>query len=346
MKLTSEPLPGPKTSVVDALAEALNLGVSNARYLETAQQIDHKGLVRKAEELLRSRIKEDDPQAPFLLGQLFFEEQHYWDALVQFERIKDKDFQALYQLGVMYFDGLGTKEDHKKGVEYMMNIAASESPKAKHLKFAALFNLGKAYFEGYGVKQSDEEAERLWIAAADDGNPEASVRAQSALGMFFSRPETKNLEKAFYWHSEACGNGSLESQGALGVMYLYGFGIKKDIQSAMECLKEASERGNIYAQSQLAVCYYKQKLYTKAAELAKSVAQNEDVAAIGRATDCQPRYIAKGIALAAFYYARCLQLGLGIQSDEEEAKKYFSKACQMDPDVAADLQFDIIFSIV
>lgn len=50
--------------------------------------------------------------------------------------------------------------------------------------------------------------------AADDGNPKASVKAQSILGMFYSREEALNLKQAFFWHSEACGNGSLESQGS------------------------------------------------------------------------------------------------------------------------------------
>ena len=50
--------------------------------------------------------------------------------------------------------------------------------------------------------------------AADDGNPMASTKAQSTLGLFYSRPgESRDLSKAFFWHSEACGNGSVESQG-------------------------------------------------------------------------------------------------------------------------------------
>ena len=54
---------------------------------------------------------------------------------------------------------------------------------------------------------------RWWLRAADDGNPKASVKAQTTLGMFYSREESLNLKQAFFWHSEACGNGSLESQG-------------------------------------------------------------------------------------------------------------------------------------
>ncbi len=36
---------------------------------------------------------------------------------------------------------------------------------------------------------------RLWLLAADDGNPNACVKAQSSLGMFYCRPETLDLRK-------------------------------------------------------------------------------------------------------------------------------------------------------
>ena len=66
---------------------------------------------------------------------------------------------------------------------------------------------------------------RWWLLAADDGNPKGSVKAQSMLGMYYSRQDkhVQDLKKAFFWHSEACGNGSLESQGYLCIcLNLYG----------------------------------------------------------------------------------------------------------------------------
>jgi len=54
---------------------------------------------------------------------------------------------------------------------------------------------------------------RYWLLAADDGNPKASIKAQSTLGLFYSTADNLDLKQAFYWHSEACGNGNLESQG-------------------------------------------------------------------------------------------------------------------------------------
>ncbi|XP_078413550.1 LRP2-binding protein [Cetorhinus maximus] len=291
----------------------------------TVESFKHTTEVKKADAFLRKRIKEGDLQAIFLLGQLYFEEGCYETAFEEFNKIKDTDFQALYQLGVMYYDGLGTKENPELGVEYMNKIINSDDPGAQHLKFVAYYNLGRASFEGFGIRQSNIEAERLWLLAADDGNSKASVKAQTALGLFYCRPESQDLQKAFFWHSEACGNGSLESQGALGLLYLTGQGIRKDAHSAWVCLKGASSRGNVYAQGHLVAYFYSRKLYHSTVELAQRVAQYDNIPRIAKETDCLPSYIAKGIAMASFYYARCLQLGLGTQQDQVEARKYYCR---------------------
>uniref|UniRef100_U3KBJ3 LRP2-binding protein n=1 Tax=Ficedula albicollis TaxID=59894 RepID=U3KBJ3_FICAL len=257
-----------------------------------------------------------------------FSQGLYKEALKQFEKIKDTDFQAMYQLGVMYYDGLGTKKDPERGVEYMNKILNSDSPEAKHLKFAAAYNLGRAYYEGCGVKPSTEEAERLWLTAADDGNPNASIKAQSTLGMLYSMPIVEDLEKAFFWHSKACDNGNLESQGALGIMYLYGQGTCQNTEAALECLRKAAELGNIYAQGHLVEYYYTRKFYSKAAAVAKRVMENDDINMLAKITDCHPTYVAQGAAMAAFYLARCLQLGQGIKKNQHAAEEYYSKVIE------------------
>ena len=57
--------------------------------------------------------------------------------------------------------------------------------------------------------------------------------------------------------------------GALGVMFEYGIGVRPDRQAAFECLKEAAARGNVYAQGNLAVLYFRRKLLNKAADVAR-----------------------------------------------------------------------------
>lgn len=296
-------------------------------------------LMEKVENILLEKIREGEKQAYFQLGLFYYEQDIMDKAIIYFERSKEFDFQSLYMLAVMLYDGIGCKPDSKRAIEYLRRIAQSDNKQARHLINASQFNIGLAYFQGYGVdKQSDQEAERYWLLAADDGNPKASVKAQSTLGMFYSRDDTRNLKQAFFWHSEACGNGSLESQGALGVMYEYGVGVRQDTDSAYICLKGASDKGNVYAMGHLVAHYYRRKLFTKAADLASRVSQLSDISLIARETDCLPSYIRKGIAIACFYYARCLHEGYGTKKDENEAKHLYSKCYQFDPDVCASLQ--------
>ena len=55
------------------------------------------------------------------------------------------------------------------------------------------------------------------------------------------------------------------------------------------------------------------------------VALLEDVNSIAAETDCQAGFISKGISMACFYYARCLQEGRGVQKDEVESKTFYTK---------------------
>ncbi|XP_038611161.1 LRP2-binding protein isoform X1 [Tachyglossus aculeatus] len=214
----------------------------------------------------------------------------------------------------MYYDGLGTQPDTKKGVAFMKQIVTSRCPKAGHLRFAAAYNLGRAHYEGQGAPRSDTEAERLWLFAADNGNPKASVKAQSILGVYYSTKEPKELGKA----------------------------VTRDAEAALECLHQAAQRGNVYAQAHLVEYYYRNKLYTKAASFSKRVADYSNIPRIAALTDCLPTYIAKGMAIAAFYHARCLHLGLGLNKDEVAARRYYSRACELDPATAAELHAEVI----
>ncbi|CAK8698292.1 unnamed protein product [Clavelina lepadiformis] len=303
-------------------------------------------LFEKIEGHLLEKIQAGDKTAPFLLGQFYYEEDLLEKAVVQFERIKDWDYQAAYQLGAMYYDGIGIAEDLNKGFELMLKVANAKSIRAQHLKYHAQFNIGRAFFEGHGVEQSNVEAEKWWLLAADDGNPNASIHAQTMLGMLYSRPDFLNLNQAFFWHSEACGNGSIESQGVLGVMYMEGHGITKDESSAYECLKEAAERGNVYAQGRLVQLFYRKKLYTKASDLARRVVAYTDVEELAKDTGCLAQYVTKGIAYACFYLSRCLALGNGLRKDEEEAKNYFLRACELDPVLAHDFHMEVAYGFV
>ncbi len=111
------------------------------------------------------------------------------------------------------------REKWRQGFEFMLRIAQTDplqDPNCVNIVHLAQYNVGKAYFQGFGVEQSDELTEKWWLLAANDGLASGSLNAQTCLAFFYSRkldPVFFDLKKAYYWHNEACGNGSLESQG-------------------------------------------------------------------------------------------------------------------------------------
>ncbi|THD22035.1 LRP2-binding protein [Fasciola hepatica] len=178
---------------------------------------------------------------------------------------------------------------------------------------------------------------RYFLLAANDGDRNACIYAQTALGYLYSGPELRDLEKAFYWHTEACGNGSVESQCAIGVMYLYGLGVKQDWTNALICLSEAASRGSLYAKASLVYYYYKRKMFTNAAALANKIIYFEEDAECPSAEYLR-NFQLRAKAMACFIYARCLHQGLGIKEDRERAMELYSKSIKFDAVLACRYQ--------
>ena len=126
---------------------------------------------------------------------------------------------------------------------------------------------------------------------------------------------------------------SVGSSGALGVLYLYGLGVRRDLVSARLCLGQAARRGNIYAAGQLALLYYRQHFYQHAARLSTHLAQfvEGDVAELARQSGCVERYVRRGLALGCYVLSRCLLRGQGgLAEDREGSRRLGARAVQLD----------------
>ncbi|XP_063715399.1 LRP2-binding protein-like [Symsagittifera roscoffensis] len=333
--LKPEPLPR-ENSIVDLLVDEGHLEL-NPKLVKS-----EAALIEQAESLLKVLAEKGDELAPFRLGQLFYEERLYDSAFVEFNRLREKDAQAKYQLAVMYYDGMGVSERNQGlALKLMKEVACSKDTRAAHLVHSACFNIAMAFMQGAGTPQSYEDAEMWLLIAADDGNPSASIRAQTTLGLFYCQSEFIDYKKAFFWHNEACGNGSLESQGCLGWFYYLGKGVKKDVDAAYECWKEAAERGNVHAMGCLVMFYYNRKLYNKAAQLSHSLTVLDDLEGLSEQSGCLHHFILQAVCRASFIYGRCLERGVGVQRDTDTAKQYYSMAVWYDPQLAAQLQKEV-----
>ena len=80
------------------------------------------------------------------------------------------DADAQFNLGVMYYQGLGVEQDLKEAVKWYQK-AADQGDVAM-----AQFNLGVMYEKGKGVEQDFKEAVKWYQKAADQGDAMAQLR--------------------------------------------------------------------------------------------------------------------------------------------------------------------------
>ncbi|XP_067130329.1 LRP2-binding protein-like [Centruroides vittatus] len=256
--------------------------------------------------------------------------------------------EAMFMLGVLYFDGLAVQKDQAKALQIMIRIALMKSYLQEEEDFIvqAQFNVGEAYFYGTGTLNNDAEAEKWWHKAALKKRNPGAIRAQSALGKFYSRRLYFFPDKSFYWHSKACENGSLESQTALGIMYFYGIGVEKNEYIAYKHLSSASHRGSVMAMAQMMVFYYQRRLYQSTAQLGKQLCKYFDILEISRNTECSFGSIVEGLCIAYFYLGRCYHRGAGIEQNIEKALDLYKKATEYSARTASQLHTKLLNGLI
>ncbi|KER27302.1 hypothetical protein T265_05627 [Opisthorchis viverrini] len=293
------------------------------------RELNYETLDKYLEDVLQKRVKIGLDDAGFQLGQIYLLNM----GAMLYDNLVDAD--ELKNYGNPQTEGCKIFEEILK-----LPFGPDEPAGQRELVYAAAFNLGRAYYQGYGCYPSIDKAIEYFKIAANNGDPKASILAQTALGYIYSEPEKRDLDQAFYWHSEACGNGSVESQdmqnvpisfvAALGVMYLYGLGVKQDWSSALLCLSEAADRGSLYARASLAYFYYKRKMYTNAAFVASKIVFSAGNDELTIETDGVKNFQKRARAMACFLYARCLDQGLGVVQDKQLAQRLYSEAIHYD----------------
>lgn len=96
--------------------------------------------------------------------------------------------------------------------------------------------LGLIYDQGIGpdsMEMDKEEAERLYLEAAEQGSPAAQCR-MAFLYMFGGQTIEKDPEKALDWFKKAAENGSDTARYCLGICCEKGIGTVKDEQAARQ----------------------------------------------------------------------------------------------------------------
>lgn len=148
-------------------------------------------------------------------------EGRYAMALTAFEPLIKLGYApAQYEVGDMYYHGLGVKKDLKKAAE-LFELAAKQG------NAEAQFTLSTFYAEGIAVKKSAKEAAKWVSKAANLG----LAAAQFNLATIYESGEGLNFDykKAFYWYTQAAEQNYILAQYNLALMYASGSGTKKDV---------------------------------------------------------------------------------------------------------------------
>ena len=108
-----------------------------------------------------------DNRAYYSFGLAYFNLNDYFNAKKYFEigcnKVSDTQVTSCYNLGIMYFNGKGVRQDYYKARELYK--------KACDMKYAdACNNLGVLYFYGQGVKQNRSIAKQYYGKACDLGS--------------------------------------------------------------------------------------------------------------------------------------------------------------------------------
>ncbi|MBL7480493.1 tetratricopeptide repeat protein [Legionella bononiensis] len=139
----------------------------------------------------------------------------------------DEEFNA-YRLG-----------DYNKAAEPLMSKTGQDA--------VADYYLGRLYLYGYGQLKNNKLAMRYFTKSAEKGYLPA-VQLMAKYSLF----QDKNPEEAARWFKQAASVGDVNAQMYMAAAYLYGFGVKKNVDVASHYYIDAAKSGNAIAQYALA----------------------------------------------------------------------------------------------
>ncbi len=217
---------------------------------------------------------------------------------------------------------------------------------------AATLGSGKAMLLGAEHERASDPAKafQLYKQAAEKGVPQAMTETGSMYlrGMGVAR-DPAAAEK---WFLEASAHEDPSGAFLLGQSYLTGKGLKQDIPRGLKLVQDAADHksaeaknllGKLYlrgdagvpASRQMAVDCFRQAREANCAEAFYNTAYLDFTVPLRvRATPTRAAFFLQrgadlGDPFCAFYYAKCLEGGIGVTAAPDQAREWFGKAVPM-----------------
>ena len=208
--------------------------------------------------------------------------------------LEDKDSEARFELGKMYYYGMFFAKDEEKGHSYIESAASSGSTNAQEF-------LGDLFNRGLLTDNNYEQARKWYKKSADNGNCSALVK----LGEIY---ETCLEDKftAYDYYVKASQKGSILADYRLSTLMLSDEEYK-DLENGMALLEKTAEIGIPEAQL----------------SFAQFLRGREDFKA---SFDLFEKSFNNGIMEAAHYIGEYYYKGLGIAPDKTAAMQWYRTA--------------------
>ncbi len=155
------------------------------------------------------------------------------------------EIQAMVELGEMYLNGDGVKEDDEIA-NYWFEKAGDNA--------RALGHLGMAYHKGLGKDIDYEKAKEYYERALQAGEDKILF----LYGQIYYKEE--QYDKAFEYFQQAAVDGNEfqdDAEDWIGDMYFLGEGVEQDYDKAMEWYHKAADHGNASAMCSLGTRYHR-----------------------------------------------------------------------------------------
>lgn len=169
-----------------------------------------------------------------------YNNRNYSSALKEFHnQAKIGDAQAQLLLGLMYDNGLGTKQDYEQALHWY-----TEAAKRGHAR--AQFNVAEMLTLGQGTAQDKQQAMKWYSRAANNGFAEAQYKLGIALSQGINIE--KDLVEAYKWLDISINQQIPGNETA--VMALNELKLKMTPQQVLKAQKRSEEWQKRFAQKQ------------------------------------------------------------------------------------------------
>jgi|GEM_PF-6560677 len=269
---------------VEIFEKAAEGGYAEAQFHLGSMYNSGRGVTRSTSKAMgwySKAAEQGHTESKFVLGMIYLKDLEYEKAA---ELIGEAALEGIpiaqLMLGRLYMYGLGVEKSESKAIHwvtrsaeqgdemakvYLQDIRSSDWSK-RHLEdmeesFRFLAENDRAVCQSTMAESyleedepgSDEDAARLYRYSAERGHPEA----QYNLGVMYmnGRGVEKDLEEAARWFRKAADQGLAISQYNLGVFCFEGTGVEQSYRDAISWFRLAAAQGYALAQRNLGVMY-------------------------------------------------------------------------------------------